>query len=454
MSAHLTAGLDLGSTTIKALVVDTDGSEVASVERPTPWRPAPHGATELDAAAVTSTLQQLMAGLAEKLTAAGLGETPVRAVAVSGMGETGFVVDAAGTAVAPAFAWFDPRGQEQLEAMPARLRQQFPSRTGLPLGVQVSAIKLAHLSAQGVSLAGRQWLGLPEFVAVQLGANRVAEVSLASRTGLLDQDTGRPWPAMLDHLGVRADFLPPLVEAGADLGSASVRWLPAQLDGARITVAGHDHLVAAAANGAAADGRYYASMGTAEVLVRILDRPLPAAARERLSENLINYVRHVVPGQYVLVAGVKTGLLMRRILQLAGITDRAGRDQLDTEVLTLPVEGLLGPEAIQVTGARNDDGVLAVTVHSDGVSPAELFAAALRHGNAELHRLIEAMDREVAPADATVLTGGWASMLSVQRSRSLVLPHLRVSTRSQETAYGAATFASRLLADSVSAHIL
>ena len=82
-----------------------------------------------------------------------------------------------------------------------------------------------------------------------------------------------------------------------------------------------------------------------------------------------------------------------------------------------------------------------MTVRSDGVSPAELFAAALRHGNAELHRLIEAMDREVAPADATVLTGGWASMLSVQRSRSLVLPHLRVSTRSQETAYGAATFA-------------
>jgi sugar (pentulose or hexulose) kinase len=447
MSTDLTAGLDLGSTTIKALVLDAHGSEVASVERATPWRAAPQGATELDATSVTSALRQLMTDLAERLSAGGFGQTPVRAVAVSGMGETGFVVDGAGTAVAPAFAWFDPRGVEQVEAMPTGLRQQFPSRTGLPMGVQVSATKLAHLRAQGVALAGRQWLGLPEFVAVQLGGNRVAELSLLSRTGLLDQDTGLPWFEMLDHLGVRADFLPPLVEAGADLGSASVAWLPPQFDGARITVAGHDHLVAAAANGAAADGRYYASIGTAEVLVRILDHPLPAAARERLGENLINYVRHVVPGQYALVAGVKTGLLMRRILQLAGITDRAGRDRLDAEVLTLPVEGLLGPEAIRVTGARNDDGILAVTVRSDGVSPAEVFAAALRHGNAELHRLIEAMDREVDPADATVLTGGWASMLSVQRSRSLVLPRMSVSHRTQETAYGAAVAAGRLVSD-------
>jgi sugar (pentulose or hexulose) kinase len=454
MSEQLTAGLDLGSTTIKALVLDDHGVEVASVEGPTPWRVAPHGATELDAAAVTYALRQLMADLVEKLAAAGFGQTPVRAVAVSGMGETGFVVDDAGAAVAPAFAWFDPRGADQIESTPARLRHQFPSRTGLPLGVQASAIKLAHLRAQGVALAGRQWLGLPEFVAVQLGASRVAELSLASRTGLLDQDTGRPWFEMLEHLGVRADFLPPLVDAGADLGSVSVPWLPPQFQGARVTVAGHDHLVAAAVNGAAADGRYYASIGTAEVLVRILEHPLPAAARERLSEHLINYVRHVVPGQYALVAGVKTGLLMRRILQLAGITDRAGRDRLDAEVLTLPVDGLLGPEAIRVTGARNDDGVLAVTVRSDGVSPAELFAAALRHGNAELHRLIEAMDREVAPADATVLTGGWASMLSVQRSRSLVLPALSVSTRSQETAYGAATFARVLLPDRIPAQTL
>ena len=220
MSDRLTAGLDLGSTTVKVLVIDRHGAEVAAVERPTPWRSAPHGATELDAAVLARTVQSLLGELAATLSHAGLGHVPVQALAVSGMGETGFVVDAAGSSVVPAIAWFDPRGTAQLAELPADLRQEFPSRTGLPLGVQVSAVKLLHQRDHGVVLAARQWLGLPEFVTTLLGGRRVAEVSLASRTGLIDQDTGRPWPEMLAHLGVGRDFLPPLVTAGTDLGPA------------------------------------------------------------------------------------------------------------------------------------------------------------------------------------------------------------------------------------------
>ena len=160
---------------------------------------------------------------------------------------------------------------------------------------------------------------------------------------------------------------------------------------------------------------------------------------------------------------------MRRVLQLVGITDRPGRDRLDEQVLQLTqsiseraeaggvkVDGVNGDaagddedaaaiEGVEVAGARNDDGVLALSIRADGVTPAHLFAATLRHGNTELERLIEAMDREVAPATATVLTGGWASMRSVQRARSLVLPAITVSPRAQETAYGAATLAAQLL---------
>ena len=39
-----------------------------------------------------------------------------------------------------------------------------------------------------------------EFVAAALGAREVSEYSLASRTGLLDQDTGLPWVEMLAYL--------------------------------------------------------------------------------------------------------------------------------------------------------------------------------------------------------------------------------------------------------------
>lgn len=442
MGGRLVAGIDLGSTGIKLLVLDEDGTEVALEELPTPWRPGPGGTTDLPVEQLVDAVRRLVAGATAR-TAAVTGR-PIEAVAVSGMGESGVLLDPDGAAVAPAFAWFDPRGAEQVTGFSAHIRETFAGRTGLPLGAQVSAAKLAYLRDGGVRLAGHRWLNLPEFVATVLGGRQTAELSLTSRTGLLDQDTGEAWDAMLDELGADRDLLAPLEPAGADLGAVRDRFGDG-IAGARITVAGHDHLVAAEAGGPLAADHYHVSMGTAEVLLRVMDTPLGYAARTRLAEYLINEVRHVVPGKNVLVAGVKTGLLLRRALQTCGITDRSGRDRLDAAVLELPYEGALPEGGLTVSGARNDDGVLAVTVQTDGIGPAELFGAVLRHSNDEIKRLIAAIDRELPSAGSATLTGGWAGMGSVRRARAAVLPHLTVSERAQETAFGAAQTAARLL---------
>lgn len=441
----LFAGLDLGSTGVKILVTDTEGTEVLIHQLPTPWLAGVGGTTVMEATALVATVRRLLEHVAVELVARFGPSAQVRAIAVSGMGESGIVLGADGSPLAPAIAWFDPRGAEQLAALPPQIAAEFAGRTGLPLGVQVSVVKLLHLRDNGLDLAGTRWLNLPEFVVAALGGEEAAEYSLSSRTGLLDQDTGAPWPELLAHLGVDASFLPPLTDAGAPLGRASRDWLPDVFSGAALTVAGHDHLVSAVSTGSFPAERYHVSMGTAEVLLRRLDEPLPFAARERLAEVFINCVRHVVPGTWVLVAGVKTGLLMRRTLQLVGVTDRGGRDALDDQIMALPFDGLLGDGDIEVSGARNDDGVLKLTVRADGAAPAEIFGAVLRHGNDELRVLIEAMDREVTPATSALLTGGWASMRSVQRARSAVLTGVQVSHRAQDTAYGAAVFARALL---------
>lgn len=432
------AGLDLGSTSMKILILDGAGAEVVLEEVPTPWINGADGATEIVGTDVAKAVTSLLAAAADALPA---GET-VEALAVSGMGETGFVVDEKGSPLAPGFAWFDPRGQSQVDAFPAELRAQFAGRTGLPWGVQVSAAKLALLRDTGVDLARGQWMNLPEWVIERLGGRRVAEYSLASRTGLLDQSTGRAWPELLAYLGVDDAFMPELVDAGTPLGSAQGPGVPDAFSGARLTVAGHDHLVSAVSGGAGQDA-YHVSMGTAEVLLRVLDSPLTFGARRRLGDALINTVRHVVPGQYVLVAGVKSGLVMRRVLQLLGVSDRAGRDDLDARVAALATSRL--PRgSLEVSGARNDDGVFRLVARGDGLSPEELFLAALEHGNAELRLLTDAMDREVQPPRSSLLTGGWASMRCVVDARSRVLPDVRTTNRSQETAHGAALFARDL----------
>ncbi|GAA2512070.1 FGGY family carbohydrate kinase [Winogradskya humida] len=440
--APLVAGIDLGSTAMKMLVTDAAGTEVAAAQVPTPWRSGPGGTTEMDADALLGAVRALADTTAHRV--AEVTGAPIAAVAVSGMGETGMLVDASGFAVAPAFAWFDPRGAAQAAAFPATIRAEFAGRTGLPLGAQVSVAKLAYLRDQGLDLAGLRWLNLPEFVTASLGGHTAVEYSLTSRTGLIDQDTGRPWTEMLHVLGVGETFLPPLVDAGSPFGEIHGA-VPANLAGALLTVAGHDHLVAAEATGGLPADHYHVSLGTAEVLLRVIDAPLGYEARGRLAAHLINEVRHVVPGKHVLVAGVKTGLLLRRVLQSAGINDRAGRDVLDAAVMALPYEGALPAGAIHVSGARNDDGVLKLTVRTDGVSPAELFSAVLRHSNDEIGLLIGAMDRELPPAVTATLTGGWAGMAAVRRARAHALPAMTASTREQETAYGATRAAVRLL---------
>ena len=166
---------------------------------------------------------------------------------------------------------------------------EFAGRTGLPAGAQVSVAKLLHLRNAGVDLRDVRWFNLPEFVAATMGADGVSEYSLASRTGLLDQDTGQPWLELLEHLGAvpapaptargrrhaasarpGADWVPPGSPVPRSRSPATTTWSPP------------------CPPAPSPDDRYHVSMGTAEVLLRVVDEPLPFDARAELAEHLIN----------------------------------------------------------------------------------------------------------------------------------------------------------------------
>ena len=204
-------------------------------------------------------------------------------------------------------------------------------------------------------------------------------------------------------------------------------------------MAGHDHLVASVAAGVVETDQLYDSMGTAEALVRPLTGLLDAPTRAQLAASGLNVVRHMVAGHGVMLAGVKTGLLLRRVLQLVGVNDPTGREQLDQAVMALPPGA---GRILDVTGARNNDGVLAITADVDGLSPAHLFAATLAHADREVERILELMDAVVTPASSSVVSGGWSQMLSVQAARLAVLPNPTFSPRSEDTAVGAALVGS------------
>ena len=382
-------GLDIGSTWVKALAVTPEGQQIACVRLATPWQSVGGGGTEMSAASLRTTVRELLAALDLELEG-----RPVRAIGISGMAESGVLVDAAGAAVAPLPAWFDPRGGAEFAAQPAELRAAFPAVTGLPVSSLATFAKLLHHRAAGLDLRGLTWLNVPEYVAHLLGGDRLGEVSLVARTGLVDQDTGAPWSAVLDVLGVGPGLLPTTVSAGSVWGHAAD--VPGAMRGAVLTVAGHDHLVASVAAGVVHPHQLYDSMGTAEALVRVLAEPLPAERRAALAAGGVNVVRHLLPGRWTMLAGTRGGLVLRRVLSMVGVDDDAGRDALDAAVMALP---LTAGDAIEVTGALNTSSTLTVRVEDDDVSPARLFAAALTHGTDVLRDVVALLDAEVGRAD-------------------------------------------------------
>jgi sugar (pentulose or hexulose) kinase len=438
-------GIDIGSTSVKALAATPEGHEAAVASRRTPWIDLDHGRADLDANALIDLVILLVRELDERLSESGAYR--VLAIGTSGMAEAGVALDRHGTPLARIMAWFDPRGGSEMAATPDAFRAEFAGRTGLPVGPMASFSKLLELAGRGIDLSSATFLNLPEFVAHSLGAERAAEHSLVSRTGLIDQDDGTLWPAALEVLGVGPGILADRTDAGTAIGTATHPRLPAAFQGARITVAGHDHLVSAAAAGATQGDQLYDSIGTAEALVQLTDRPPDFAARERLAAAGITTGRYPLPGLHALLAGTKAGLLMRRVLQVVGVTDAQGRDRIDRAVMALPVHGDLVEGALLVRGGVNSDGVLRIAANSDGLSPEELFIATLLHGNDLCGRLLAVMHREVPPPMSTVLTGGWATMASVVRARAEVLPDIRLDTLQEGTAFGAAAFALWSCAD-------
>ena len=440
MTEHV-VGLDIGSTYLKAVLLRTDGAFAHEARKHTPWRHLPGGHAEMDAPVLLAEVADLLAALGAAVPPGGR----VVGIGVSGMAEAGVLVDGDGHVDRPVPAWFDPRGDAEAAGLDPDLAAEFPRRTGLPVGPLPTFAKLLHARATGVRLAGPQWLNLPEYVAHALGGGRFGEPSLRSRTGLVDQDTGEAWAAPLALLDAPDDLLPPRRTAGEPWGAAT-RLVPPALRGAVLTVAGHDHLVASVAESCVDRGDLYDSIGTAEALLRVVAGTTDGDTRARLAGQGISVGAHLLPGRGVLLAGIKTGLILRRVLQLVGITDAAGRAALDDRV------SALGPDApaahaLRVTGADNADGVLTLRVDGDGLSPELFFATALDHSTRVVVEVLARMDAAVGRADRTVLSGGWCAMRAVRRARAAVLPRVQVSERIEATVHGAGMVAAFACSD-------
>ena len=439
-TTEVVVGLDLGTTRSKALVLGLSGRHVAMVEAATPWRTG-DGGTETSAQAVLGLTVELL-GRAVQAAEQRIGRIRVLAVGVAGLAESGVLLDAAGKPCAPVIAWFDKRGTRQVQQLGTRsavLADQFARRTGLPWDCQASLAKLLWLQSTGwAPTAAHRWSSVPEWVVHRLGGCLVREPSLASRTGLIDQATGSVWQEGVSEAGLPATLLPSPVLAGEAVGSLRFAGLPASLQGAALTVAGHDHPVAAIGAGAVGPDELFNSSGTADVVARSLPGVLDDDRRELLVRSGLSAGAHVLPGTTLLLGGARGGLLLRRVLGALGAAQSPERDRLDRAALAV---GAL-PPGLEVSGAgpTGDDVVLHM---QDDVTPADIWAAATRYTAAEAGALIETINAVVGPHGRAVACGGWIRMDSVRAAKRSTIARLQFSTVREPGVLGAALLAGQ-----------
>ena len=283
-------GIDLGTSGLRALLVDADGVPLASAERHYDIAHPHPGWSEQDPADWIDALD----GAVEELRANCPEFTGLRGIGVAGHMHGATLLDASDAVLRPCILWNDTRSHAEA----ARLDSTDGVRalSGNIVFPGFTAPKLEWVRAHEPEVFERvaKVLLPAAYLNLYLTGDHVADMSDSAGTSWLDVGA-RDWSdRLLDAGHMRRDQMPRLVEGAAEAGrlreALCSKW---GLKGP-VSVAGGagDNAAAACGIGALAEGDGFVSLGTSGVLLAARDGYRPAP------ETALHTFCHAVPGQW------------------------------------------------------------------------------------------------------------------------------------------------------------
>jgi len=440
-------GLDFGTSSLKALLVDGEQRVVGSASRPLAvQRPAP-GHSEQDPEAWWQAMLDAVDALRRDHPAA---LSAVQGIGLSGQMHGAVLLDAAGAVLRPAILWNDVRAVAECRALEAA----FPGLRACCGNIAMpgfTAPKLLWVRTHEPEVFARTaTVLLPKaWVRLRLTGEAIEEMSDASGTLWLDVGA-RDWSdAALAATGLSRAAMPRLVEGNATAGTLlpalAARWGMAR----RPVLAGGagDNAAGAVGLGAIRPGDAFVSLGTSGVLFAVTDRFRP------YPERAVHAFCHALPGLWhqmgvTLSAAASlawwsgvTGLSEQALLdELAQKGELAGADEsprAPSPALFLPYLG--GERTPHNDGAVR--GAFAGLSHDTG--RAALTQAVLEGVAFSMRDCLDALaasGTQVGSAD--VIGGGSRSRLWVAIIASVLgLPLHRLADGEHGGAFGAARLA-------------
>jgi xylulokinase len=438
-------GLDVGTSGVKAVLVDARGAVRSSAT--TPLRlstPRPGWAEQRPedwwTAAVASVRRVTRAAKAARVAAVGL----------SGQMHSSVFLDTSGSVIRPALLWCDGRTTAECREITARV------------GEDKLREWVANAALEGFTLPKVLWLRAHEperfarldkvvlakdYIRYRLTGALASEPSDAS--GTLMYDTARRrWSAeIMDALGLSARLLPELGESSEVLGriSAAAARLTGLLAGTPVVGGGADNACGAAGVGVVSPGDAVASWGTSGTV-------LAPTAEPRVDPSLRAHTFcHVAPRTWYVMGVMLTAggafAWYRDVMarELAGRKDANILVDKEAEKAPIGAGGVTFLPYLQ--GER--------TPHRDASARGAFVGLSLAHDRTHLSRAVvegicfglrdslSILRGLGLPMDHLLLTGGGAKSPFIRRVQSEVygLPVVRVN-REEGPAFGAALLAA------------
>jgi gluconokinase len=430
--------LDLGTSSVRALVFDEHGAAVTGVlaRRATRLEVGDDGKAELDPDQVVAAVGDCLDELA------GQGHLDaVEHVATSCAWHSVIALDAAGRRLTGALTWADTRATPLVDELRRRVADldRLHQATGALPHALYWTVKLPWLAAQSTP-APAAYLGLAEYVTGALLGDPSASPSMASGTGLLDLAAVDWHPEALELAGVDKDALPALARHGRPgrLGPEGARRWPALAGAAWHPVTGDG---AASNVGASCVTPAYANINVGtSAAIRAVHRP------EESGPLHPDLWRYLVDGRRLVTGAAYSGA-GNLYAWLRGALTLPDPARVEAELATVP-PGSRGVVVMPYhAGSRPPLDLTAGSGTIAGISlattPVEILAATLE---AVCYRLAAGYEALAAalPAEPDVIASGGAAVASPwwQQTLADVLGRpVRVVDEPEASARGAALLA-------------
>jgi xylulokinase len=428
-------GLDLGTSGVKALLVDGDGRAVGSADASyNVTHPAP-GQSEQDPADWVDGVSRVLAALrAEHPQAYGA----IRGISLSGHMHGAVLVASDGAVLRPCILWNDTRSHAEAAVLDATPHVR--ELSGNIVFPGFTAPKLAWVAAHEPEIFARvARVMLPkDYVLWWLTGRYVTEMSDAAGTAWLDVGH-RAWSeTLLSAGGMRADQMPTLLEGTDVVGPLQ----PAHGDlglpkDALVVAGGADNAVAACGVGALGEGDGFVSLGTSGVVLAGRDRYAPRP------QSAVHTFCHAVPDRWyqmgvVLAATDSLNWLARLTGQSPAVLSGALGDTPGA-----PGSARFYPYLSGERTPHNDAQIRGGFTGLDvATGPREMTHAVMQGVCFALRDSFEALRSSGAQLDAALAIGGgsaseyWTRMLATVLDIPLERP--------DEGAFGAALGAARI----------